>query len=324
MKRILFIFLLLILSTISKVYSSERILYVDEFFYILGKEEKENNLLKFTVENGFDKIILYDLHKINKAYPLADVNKNNILAKFIYKAKVDFGLKEVGGSGESGEFFISAIHAYNISRKNAKEKFDSYNLEYEYWNEEASSNGGYYCRNYLKKYGKSCNRQNTFSFFIKSLSIMKNLAKQNKHPVKVEAYVGKFRKHEIQKIANYVDRLLLHVYVKDPKKGFNYANKRLQYLSEVTNKPKVSIIYSSETIFMGGWLKFNSLKRGEKIFIKNMQEKDRVLLSKINFTNFTYYNYNELVKSVKHFNYLNEIARKQEKIKKIESIVAAK
>lgn len=296
------------LCAIFKSYSSERILYVDQFYSILGNQAKENDLLNFTISNGFNKIILYDLHKVNRDYPLADATKNGILAKFIYKAKKSFGIKEVGGSGESGEFFIKAIHAYNESRKISAEKFDSYNLEYEYWKEDNSKDGGYYCENYLKNNGKSCNRNGTFSFFLKSLQTMRTLADKNNHPVKVEAYVGKFKKHEIQKISNYVDRLLVHVYVRNPKSGFNYANKRLQYLSEVKNKPKVSIIYSSETLFMGGWLKFNSLKKGEEIFVDTMKNRDRHLLSKINFTNFTYYNYNQLSKSLKYYKKLSALA----------------
>lgn len=295
------ILLLITFCTIINSYASERILYVDQFYEILGNVHKENNLLEFTVENGFDKIILYDLHKINKEYPLASKTTNRILAKFIYKAKTTFGLKEVGGSGESGSFFITAIDAYNRSRKNPLEKFDSYNLEYEYWKRDDSIDGGYYCRNYLKRNGKTCNRKESFKFFIKSLSIMKSLTLQSTHKIKVEAYVGKFTKDEIHTISKYVDRLLVHVYVRNPKRGFHYASKRLEYLSEVKNKPKVSIIYSSEILFMGGWLKFNSLKKGEKIFVDSMHQTNKSLVNKINFTNFTYYNYHQLTRSLKYF-----------------------
>jgi hypothetical protein len=304
--------------------ADNRILYVDQFYDILGDKTKENNLLNFTVENGFDKIILYDLHKVNRDYPLADNRKNNILAKFIYKAKVTFGLKEVGGSGESADFFITAIDAYNHSRKDVKEKFDTYNLEYEYWKEDESVDGGYYCKNYLKKLGKSCNRTSTFNFFLSSLAKMKELASKNSHKVTVEAYVGKYKKHEIKKISKYVDRLLVHVYVKNPKSGFNYANKRLEFLSEVERMPKVSIIYSSELLFMGGWLKYNSLKRGEKIFIDSMKEKNKMLLKKINFTNFTYYNYNQLSKSLEYYKNLTKLASQAKKTKDTYLIAEAK
>jgi hypothetical protein len=298
-------------------------LYVDQFYHILGNEEKENNLLDFTVKNGFDKIILYDLHKINKDYPLSDRTKNDILARFIFKAKINYSLKGVGGSGESSDFFVNAIHAYNMSRINPIERFDTYNLEYEYWKKEASENGGYYCENYLKKTGQSCNRKNTFKFFINSLAVMKKLAKENSHKVTVEAYVGKYFRHEIHKIAKYVDRLLVHAYVQNPKHGFSAANRRLEYLSELKKKPKISIIYSSEILFMGGWLKYNSLKRGENIFIDSMRKKNKDLLKKINFTDFTYYNYNHLAKSIKYYNVLNNIEFDR-KIKNDEMILVSK
>lgn len=323
MNRIAPLILCFVLS-IFYTYSSERILYVDQFYSILGNEDKEDNLLNFTVSNGFNKIFLYDLHKVNRDYPLANSNKNQILADFIYKAKTSFGIKEVGGSGESGEFFIKAIHAYNMSRKDDKEKFDSYNLEYEYWKTDDSRDGGYYCENYLKNNGKSCGRNGSFSFFIKSLSTMRTLAKQNSHPVKVEAYVGKYTRQEIHQISKYVDRLLVHVYVRNPKKGFNYANQRLQYLSQVKNKPKVSIIYSSETLFMGGWLKFNSLKKGEKIFIDSMKNTNKSLLSKINFTNFTYYNYNQLSKSLEYYKQLQSLAFNKNEMKDDKTVLASR
>lgn len=313
-------FLVITLFVIFKSYGSHRILYVDQFYDILGNEQKENNLLEFTVQNGFDKIILYDLHKINKTYPLADKNKNSILARFIFKAKINYGLKGVGGSGESGAFFINAIHAYNMSRINPIERFDTYNLEYEYWKKDANKNGGYYCENYLKTNGEACNRKTTFNFFLKSLATMKALAKENSHKVTVEAYVGKYYKHEIKKISNYVDRLLLHVYVTNPKNGFNFANERLEYLADIKNMPKISIIYSSETMFMGGWLKYNSIKKGERIFIDSLQKSNKDLLRKINFTNFTYYNYNKLAKSIKYY---NSIHGGFEKLKKNENILAA-
>lgn len=316
-------FLVITLFIIFKSYSSNRILYVDQFYHILGNEEKENNLLDFTVNNGFDKIILYDLHKINKDYPLADPTKNDILARFIFKAKINYSLKGVGGSGESSDFFVNAIHAYNMSRINPIERFDTYNLEYEYWKKDASENGGYYCENYLKKIGQSCNRKNTFKFFINSLAIMKKLARENSHKVTVEAYVGKYFRHEIKKIAQYVDRLLVHAYVQNPKYGFNVANKRLEYLSELKKKPKISIIYSSEILFMGGWLKYNSLKKGERIFIDSMHKNNKKLLSKINFTDFTYYNYNQLAKSIKYYDILNNTDFKR-KLKNSELILASK
>ena len=103
------------LCAIFKTYSSERILYVDQFYSILGNKAKENDLLNFTISNGFNKIILYDLHKVNRDYPLADATKNGILAKFIAKAKSAYNIDEIGAIGETSDFFVDVIHEYNLS-----------------------------------------------------------------------------------------------------------------------------------------------------------------------------------------------------------------
>ena len=75
-------------------------------------------------------------------------------------------------------------------------------------------------KSYLKKNGKTCDRENTFNFFINSLKIMKKLAQENSNKVTVEAYVGKYLEHEIKEITKYVDRLLVHVYVQNPISEF--------------------------------------------------------------------------------------------------------
>lgn len=305
MKRFPLTLIFIALAMISTNFYSQRILYVDQFFEILGNQKKEKELLDFAVENNFDKLILYDLHKVNKAYPMANTYQNQILADFISLAKETYHIKEVSGSGENPDFFISAIDAYNKSRKKTSEKFDAYNLEYEYWDEMSSKNGGYYCKNYLEKNGKKCNRSESFKFYIQTLQTMQKLANSNTHKVKVEAYVGKFTQSEIVHISKYVDRLLVHVYVSHPKSGFYYANERLKYLSNIQNAPKISIIYSSELFFMGGWFKYNSLKKAENIFIDTMKRENYSIMKNLDFTNFTYYNYHDLKKSVEY--YTNQI-----------------
>jgi hypothetical protein len=116
----------------------------------------------------------------------------------------------------------------------------------------------------------------------------------------------------------------VHVYVKNPKNGFSCANERLGYLAQSNVKmPKISIIYSSEILFMGGWLKYNSLKKAEQIFIKSLRDYDKKLFSKIDFTDFTYYNYNNLSKSIKYYNRLKK-KNSLRKVKKDELILASK
>lgn len=70
------------------------------------------------------------------------------MADFIFKTKKDFGVKSVSASGETGDFFIKAIHPYNQSREIELERFDVYNIEYEYWNKKESVDNGRYCETY--------------------------------------------------------------------------------------------------------------------------------------------------------------------------------
>lgn len=235
-------------------------MYVDNFNDILGKYHSETELLKFAKKHDIQSLILYDLNKIHKRFSLGDSKKNQILADFISRAKLDFGIKEISASGESGDFFIKAIHPYNVSRKKSIEKFDVYNLEYEYWHPKNSLNGGYYCQTYLKKAQVPCSRSGSFKYYIEALSIMKLLIEEEPHPVKVEAYIGGFTKEEALIVSNYADRLLLHVYVNNPKKGYNYAKERLDILLETKSKVAISFIFSAEPDFMGSWLRKKNFK----------------------------------------------------------------
>jgi hypothetical protein len=266
-------------------------MYVDNFSAILGKYNSENELLKFAKKHNIQSLILYDLNKIHKRFPLGNAEKNQILADFITRAKLDFGIKEISASGESGDFFIKAIHPYNKSRKKAIEKFDVYNLEYEYWHPQNSLNGGYYCNTYLKKAQVPCSRNGSFKYYVETLSIMKLLAEEETHPIKVEAYIGGFTREEAIIISKYADRLLVHVYVNNPQKGYNYAKKRLDLLSEIKSNVAISFIFSAEPNFMGSWLKKKNFKKAEQIFLRELKDATKKNKFALNFEGFTYYNY---------------------------------
>jgi hypothetical protein len=275
-------------------YGFQRKLYVDEFNNILGSYNLEKKLLEFSKKNNIETLILYDLNKVHKRFPLGDPTKNNILASF--RAKLEYNIKEISASGESGDFFIEAIHPYNKSRKKATEKFDVYNLEYEYWNKETSINGGYYCETYLKKGQIPCNRVGSFNFYLGTLTVMKLLADEISHPIKIEAYIGRFRQEEVLKISNHVDRLLIASYVNNPDKSFEYVRDELKLLLEIKSEIEVSIIFSSEMNFMGVWLRENYFKNAEKIFFEELNKENKSLSTNLNFHGFTYYNFSYLDK----------------------------
>lgn len=289
-----FLFIMSISFCFGQKEYENRALYVDNFATILGSKTLVNELLEFSKNHQINTLILYDLHKVNKRFHLGDVSKNHLLANFIKKARVEFGIKKISASGESSNFFLKAIHPFNLSRKNKLERFNVYNLEYEYWNEKESLENGYYCNNYLKKVQLPCNRENSFKYFIQSLFVMKSLAEELDKNIEIEAYIGNFNNNEVEKISKHVDRLLIHDYVKDPNRNFIYIKERLKLLEKINSKIDISILYSSEMNFMGKWLKDHKLHEAEIKFFKKLEESDISLKQHLNFKGFSYYNYGYL------------------------------
>jgi len=297
MKKLLYF--IIFVSTINS-YGLQRILYVDGFIDILGNKAEENELLTLASENNFKSLILYDLDKIDKKlFHLADSTKNNVLINFIKKAKTVYKIKEIGASGENGGFFINEIDVYNKTRKDPLERFDVYNLEYEYWKTTYSDLGGYYCETYLRKNGIPCTREGGYKYYLETLSIMNCLAEESDTPIKVEAYIGKYQNKEIKHITNNVDRLLISSYESSPKKAFKNIKNRLDIFFKNNAKIELSIILSSEVRYMGGFLKYKSLDEAENELLSYLN----IDQNKLNFIGFTYYNYSYLKKSLDFFNF---------------------
>lgn len=291
----LFFFLLFFLQI-----SASRIMYVDNFMNILGSYTNETKLLDFCKENKINSIILYDLNKVNKVYKLSDKNQNGILAKFISRAKTEYGIYQIAASGETSKFFIDAIVPYNNSRKSSNEKFDIFNIEYEYWNEESNKEDGYYCQTYLKQNKIPCTREGTFSYFIRSLKEMKYLANKSKHKVKVGVYVANYNAYEINEIEKYADRISVYDYTTYPDNLFHYIKERLDLLVNYKSKADIYILFSSEMSFIGKYLSQHTLDDIENLFRKELLAEEPGLRDKINLKGFTYYNYGYLETSFKH------------------------
>ncbi len=292
--RLKLLFSLFLISTLITIKAQNRTLYVDNFANILGTPRLEKELFEFAKKHEIKELILYDLHKINKRFPLGDASQNQILADFIVKAKKEYDVERISASGESGNFFIQAIHPYNVSRKNKLERFDVYNIEYEYWNKPASLNGGYYCETYLKNGELPCNREGSFKYFIGSLETMRFLADEIDHDIEVEAYIGNFQKSEVQEISKHIDRLLIHDYVRRSERIFEYVKKRLELLDEIDSNIKVSILYSAEMNFLGDYFKNHEIHEAEEKFFDSLRKEEKHLDDHINWNGFSYYNYNFL------------------------------
>lgn len=285
------------------VYGNHRTLYVDDFVNILGSPGKEDKLLLFAKKNNFKTLIIYQLNKIDKKWSLSDPRKNNVLAEFIAKAKSEFSIQKIGASGECASFFTNRIDPYNNSRNRAEEKFDIYNLEYEYWSQNASGENGYYCINYLNENKIPCNRNGSYTFFIDNLKELKNLSKNNIHDIKIEAYLGYYSQNEVANIAKYCDRLIIQTSGKNPKVSFASAKKNLAHLAKINSKVKTSILYSTRMNEMGYWFKSNSLERGEKDFFNLMNLNNSSYSKNINLDGFSYHTYSFLEKSISYFYY---------------------
>ena len=250
------IFSLFCLFFITNVFCKQRTLYVDNFSNIIGSSSKEDKLLTFAKRNNFKTLILYQLNKVDKRWPLSDPKKNNVLADFITKAKNEFSIQSVGASGECASFFTETINPYNNSRNKPEEKFDIYNIEYEYWSKKASGIDGYYCVNYLEENAIPCNREGSFKYFLDNLKELKKLSKENKHSINIEAYLGYYTENEIREISKYCDRLILQAYGKTPKSCYTVVKNSLKNLSKINSKIKTSILFSTKMKHLGYWLKY--------------------------------------------------------------------
>lgn len=299
-KTITFIFCLFV---ITNSLFSQRTLYVDNFNNIIGSPNKEDKLLLFAKKNNFKTLILYQLNKVDKKWSLTDPIGNTVLAEFIAKAKNEFSIQNIGASGECASFFTERINPYNNSRNKAEEKFDIYNLEYEYWSTKASGESGYYCINYLNDNSIPCNRNGSFNFFIENLKELQQLSKNNIHKIKIEAFLGYYTQKEISEITKYSDRIIVQAYGKNPKVSFSSAKKSLAHLLKINSKIKTSILFSTRMNHLGYWFKSHSLESVEKSFFGEMNKNNINLKEKLNLDGFSYHTYSFLEKSVGYFHY---------------------
>jgi hypothetical protein len=289
MKKISFI-IIIILASNFKVFA-DRAMYVNGFENILGDVAAENELLTYAQDNGIETLLLYGLQVVNNNHNLSNPATNFILADFIYKAKTSYGVLDVAATAENSNFFTNVIDVYNNSRSDPLEKFDTYNLEFEYWINSSTGPGGYYCTNYLIPNGLPCTVDGAFQFYISTLQTMKTLATNNIHSITTEAYVGWPTAGQADTIGANLDRLRLHAYVSDPNTAFNYSDNRLIDFANGTPELDVSIIFSSEPDFMQNWLINNSMSLAENIYTTDYINGASGWANNINLVGFTYLAY---------------------------------
>jgi hypothetical protein len=289
MKKIILV-IIIILTCNFKVFAA-RAIYVDGFENILGDVTAENDLLSYAQNNGIETLLLYGLHIVNSNHDLTNPATNFILADFIYKAKTNYGVLDVAATGENVNFFANVIDVYNNSRNDPLEKFDTYNLEFEYWSNSGTGPGGYYCTTYLIPNGLPCTVDGAFQYYITTLQAIKTLATNNIHSITTEAYVGWTTPGQADTIGANLDRLRLHAYVSGPNTAFNYSENRLIDFANGTPGLDISIVFSSEPNFMQSWLINNSMDAAENIYTTAYINASSGWANNINLQGFTYFAY---------------------------------
>ena len=251
-----FLALLLVFSTFPSFSQTVKGLYVDGFSTILGVEEKEDSLLRFAKNNGFNYLALYQMHIVNANMPLTNVVSAQPFADFVSKAKTLFDISQVGVVSENFDAFNTVYHVYNEQHPNTNEKIDVYNLEFEFWVQASVETGGVYCNDYLTPNGISCDTAGAFSFFRSNLHSIDSLAAID--GAVSEVYFGWFNDGQaLQIVGTGVDRILLSAYIPSANYSgsyqYNYLQTRLERLAAANSTIKILPLYSAEADFMHDW-----------------------------------------------------------------------
>jgi hypothetical protein len=205
--------------------------YIDSFNWIIGDTASENALLRWCKKEKLNAISLYDTKAL-----LLNQSSYSKLAKFIKKARSQYGIKSVAAVRSLGSQFSGSTSTYNNSRIDTMERFNVFNLENEYWNSNAT---------------------NTFGDWVKNLNTMNSVAHAAIPQIKSEFYFGWFQNptnreasHAAKMIAQ-TDRILLHDYWASP--NFSYMQSRLAYFGQEALKQNkivdIVVLFSVEQVF---------------------------------------------------------------------------
>ena len=260
MKKALFLFMFFIVFVACFPAQNSKGFYVDGFNTILGNTAREDSVLLFAKNNGFNYITLYNVYQVNSVTPLTNTTTAQVFANFINKAKTQYSITEVGVAAENYTFFRNVIYVYNQQHASANQKVDIYNLEFEFWIPSSVTSGAYYCTTYLQPNGFSCDTAGAFAYYKMTLKRIDSLA--NATGQKSEAYFGFFNTGQGKQIVQTgVDRVLLSIYIPSGNYSqiyqYNYVKPRLQDLAIANTAIKVMPLYSSEPSFMQTWVSTN-------------------------------------------------------------------
>jgi len=281
-------------------YSQEiRGLYVNKFYKIIGNKEKTDELLNYAKDHNFNYLLLYSTRTINQnLFSLKDSIASLPLANFIYRAKTEYGIKQIGAVREGFTGFKNLIAYNKIYDKNPLKKFDVFNLEFEFWNKTVIKKS--YCKSDLRQYYYSCNVRGAFKFYMENLKKLYKLCHKNN--IICETYIGHPTKHQSKTLINFADRILVHYYRKkdifdDGTSIYNYIKKRLYDLSSKQNITVIPI-FSATHQSMFKWLLKNSLIKPYKTFMNGdsgFNYENRRLKKRVTIQGYQWFTYSDLL-----------------------------
>lgn len=235
-------------SSIEELKSSEKItntlptyrgIYINDFEFILGNKVKEDSLLKWCKKRKFNAISLYDLGTIFD-------NPANIipLGNFIKKARVNYSLSVAAVRG--GNISLNQTHQYNIGQSDLMKRFNVYNLESEWWNNEVS-----------------------WPTYVGYLGTLDSLTSISTPAIIAEEYIGWFKNPigldsiMAAELVKKSDRILFHDYQSAPSMG--YCQNRLEYIGKAAAAQNkiidIVVLFSSEPSFMYNYFSTTGLNK---------------------------------------------------------------
>lgn len=271
-------------------------LYVNDFYNIIGDNNKEDKLLSYAKANNFNYLILYNTTKIHRQkYPLDNKMGSKVWAEFIRKAKSEYAIQKIGVVGEKAASFIPANIYNHLVKQDPIKRIDVFNLEFEFWNKRLYNSGAYYCKTYLIRQGYACTNAGAFDFYIKQLREMQKL--KGDSDVKIETYIGNPTDEQLAIIAKVTDRILIHYYRKKTDRIAFYKLNRLLTIQGTNPELKIAPIFSSRENHSGPWLKTHSIDDLPPQFFKQLKLAPEIDLKTLNFDGIIWYRYSDMPKN---------------------------
>lgn len=294
-KTLLLLSILFICFALSAQEDMLKGLYVDGFVDIIDVPSLEDDLLNYAKDNEFNYLIIYNINKIHRnRFPLNSEMTDDPFAKFIKKAKTEYGIKRISVVGEKAISFDPVLQ-YNLHHiDNDDELVDGFLLEFEFWNSKKVRYEGDYCKDYFMEAGIPCNRTGAFYFYLEQLKILRTVASE--FHIDLESYVGSVSKEEMQKLIQYLNTIHIDYYRKDTKKIDGYKPNRLEAIIDGKSKVEVFPIFSSREKHMHKWLYDHEIDEVFPVFMKVLESDDDLRPVIENVKGHVWYRYSSMPK----------------------------